>query len=176
MRTITRLALLVALAVLHSVSWAADACFEAAGRIYNIDSDLIRAIAWQESGFRVDAKNVNAKDGSVDLGVMQINQLHFPRLGDMGISREQLQKNGCLNVFTGTFILAEIFKQYGVGWNSVGMYNAGPGRKPRSIRNREIYANLINAKLRAVKSARYPNEKQPTGWLPLAGYSARPSL
>lgn len=173
MNTRARLFTFALLIAVQSVSWASEICFESAGRFYNIDSDLIRAMAWQESAFRVDAKNVNAKDGSVDLGLMQINQLHYARLGKMGISRDHLQRNGCLNVFVGTFILAEIFNQHGMGWNAVGMYNAGPGGKASTIRNRERYAILINAKLRAVKLARHPTDQQPEGWLPLTGYQER---
>lgn len=51
-------------------------CFDKAGSYYKIDSDYLRAIAWQESNFNPHAKNKN-KDGSLDLGLMQINTKTF---------------------------------------------------------------------------------------------------
>lgn len=163
-----KILLAIILALSQSLVLASEACFESAGQTYNIDSDLLRAIAWQESNFRVDAKNVN-DSGSRDLGVMQINDLHYQRLANMGIPENLLTTNGCLNVFVGTFILAEIFKRHGVSWNSIGIYNAGPGTKKQStIRNREKYASIINEKLRAVRAARHPNVVQPQGWLQLS--------
>ncbi|HGJ5856547.1 lytic transglycosylase domain-containing protein [Arsenophonus nasoniae] len=50
--------------------------FDKAGSYYQIDPDYLRAIAWQESNFNPKAKNKN-KDGSFDLGVMQINSKTF---------------------------------------------------------------------------------------------------
>ncbi|MDX9668631.1 lytic transglycosylase domain-containing protein [Pseudomonas sp. P5_152] len=158
----------IALVLVQGLSFASDRCFESSAKAYNIDANLIRAIAWQESNFRIDAKNVN-KNGSTDLGVMQINGIHYDRLSAMGIQQSDLASNGCLNVFVGTFILAEIFKKHGMNWNSVGIYNAGPGtKKITTIKNRVIYASKINEKLRAVRAARMPSIQQPTGWLPLS--------
>ncbi|WP_063657518.1 lytic transglycosylase domain-containing protein [Candidatus Arsenophonus triatominarum] len=51
-------------------------CFDKAGSYYQIAPDYLRAIAWQESNFNPHAKNKN-KDGSLDLGVMQINTKTF---------------------------------------------------------------------------------------------------
>jgi soluble lytic murein transglycosylase-like protein len=161
----------IILAILQNLAMASETCFESAGRTYNIDADLIRSIAWQESNFQVHAKNINS-DGSSDTGVMQINQIHYARLQKMGISEAQLGANGCLNVFVGTYILAEIFKQYGISWNAIGIYNAGAStKKSTTAQHRAQYASQINARLRAVRSARYPGIEQPKGWLPLSNYN-----
>ncbi|EFN6987229.1 lytic transglycosylase, partial [Escherichia coli] len=46
--------LLVGLLMLSSPVIAQD-CFELAGRDYKIDPDLLRAISWKESRYRVNA-------------------------------------------------------------------------------------------------------------------------
>lgn len=40
-----------------------------------------------------------------DLGPMQINTIHIPRLSEFGISKTDLQTNGCLNIHVGTWLL-----------------------------------------------------------------------
>lgn len=54
-------------AAVSSVPPDLDAAFEAAGRKYDVDSDLLRAVAWVESGF--DVKAVSPKGA---MGVMQL--------------------------------------------------------------------------------------------------------
>lgn len=162
----------VTLAAFQVPSWASEKCFEAAGAAYNIDPDLLRSIVWQESDFQVAAKNINS-NGSIDVGLMQINQTHHSRLRKMGVIPDALVKDGCLNLFTGSFILAELFHQFGMSWNTVGMYNAGTSRKAAAIRNREAYAKKINAKLHAVKKARNPQLRIQAGWIPLSTYNEK---
>ncbi|CAA2929090.1 transglycosylase SLT domain-containing protein [Arsenophonus endosymbiont of Bemisia tabaci] len=51
-------------------------CFDKARSYYQTNPDYLIAIARQKSKFNPDAKNKN-KDGSFDLGVMQINRKTF---------------------------------------------------------------------------------------------------
>ncbi|WP_245677448.1 transglycosylase SLT domain-containing protein [Candidatus Arsenophonus triatominarum] len=51
-------------------------CFDKARIYYQIAPDYLRAIAWQVSNFNPKAENKN-KDGSFDLGIIQINTKTF---------------------------------------------------------------------------------------------------
>lgn len=48
------MALAITLLLFSDITSASD-CFDMAGRDYKIDPDLLRAISWQESHFKIDA-------------------------------------------------------------------------------------------------------------------------
>ncbi|OXJ21501.1 invasion protein IagB [Burkholderia sp. HI2714] len=110
-------------------------CWEHAGSMFGIAPELLYAIAEQESSLNPRAVGRN-RDGSEDLGLMQINSRHLPRLRQLGISESQLLKDPCLSVIVGASILSDMMKRYGYSWEAVGAYNAGtaPGRHGVRIR------------------------------------------
>jgi soluble lytic murein transglycosylase-like protein len=122
---------------LGATSASAD-CWQAAGSRYSIDPHLLYAMARQESQLNPRAININ-KNGSEDIGLMQINSQHFPRLKALGIAREHLF-DPCTNVLTGAWILAEAIQRYGYSWHAVGAYNAGGKNDPQQIERRARYA------------------------------------
>lgn len=119
-------------------------CFGLAGQRYGVDPLLLKAIAWQESGFRsiVHPTNVN---GSTDLGWMGINTGWLPTLAKWKISRERLLNDSCLNVQTGAWVLQQCMKTYGQTWKAVGCYNA------RSEHKQQRYVKLVWEKLERLK-------------------------
>lgn len=102
------------------------ACFAQAGRKYSIDPLMLEAIASVESSMNSRAVNRN-RNGSEDLGLMQINSSHLPRLLSQGITREQLLDDACLSVMTGAEILSGFIARFGYTWRAVGTYNTGGG-------------------------------------------------
>ncbi|KHE02699.1 pilus assembly protein [Pantoea stewartii] len=125
-------------------------CFDAAGAKYHIDPLLIQAIATAESSLHAGITHVNrdAQTGralSTDYGLMQVNSTHIPALIAKGFisSPQDLLTKPCLNVQTGTWILASHFQVCGISWNCLGSYNAG-FRKDRH-ETRESYANRVYA-------------------------------
>lgn len=52
--------------------------------MFNIESELLYAIAQQESAMKPGAIGHN-RDGSTDLGLMQINSFHMKRLKKWGL-------------------------------------------------------------------------------------------
>ncbi|EEY3190941.1 transglycosylase SLT domain-containing protein, partial [Escherichia coli] len=74
--------LLVGLLMLSSPVIAQD-CFELAGRDYKIDPDLLRAISWKESRYRVNAIGINPVTG-YGSGLMQVDSQHFNELARYG--------------------------------------------------------------------------------------------
>lgn len=115
-------------------------CFEAAGLRYGIDPLLLAAIAEVESSGRHRAVNHNA-DGSRDVGLMQINSYHFPRLVQRGITEARLQNDACLSVEVGASILQGFIERHGYNWTAVGAYNAGSAAA--SENKRRAYARKV---------------------------------
>lgn len=86
-------------------AWAS--CWEDVARRYDIEPELLQAIAVVESGARAGAMNQGNSDGSRDIGLMQINSMHLPRLAKQGITEERLLAEPCLSVEVGASILAD---------------------------------------------------------------------
>ena len=115
----------IALAISTSAAYAN--CWESSGSRYNIPPTLLYAIGITESSLNPSAINRN-RNGSEDVGLMQINSIWFPTLASMGISRKQLF-DPCTSIEVGAWILAQNFRSHGSNWNAVGAYNAGSPEK-----------------------------------------------
>ncbi|NVZ26798.1 transglycosylase SLT domain-containing protein [Pseudomonas gingeri] len=115
-------------------------CWDSAGRRHGIEPELLYAIAQVESDLRAQAVGHNS-NGSRDIGLMQINSLHLPRLAARGITEQQLLEDPCLSVQVGATILAEFIERHGYGWTAVGAYNAGSGEDRQAARER--YARKV---------------------------------
>lgn len=79
-------------------------CFQLASTLVNIPEPILWAIAWQESRYRHDAFNRN-RNGSYDVGIMQINSSWKPHLEERGISWEYVKQYTCINILIGAYIL-----------------------------------------------------------------------
>jgi soluble lytic murein transglycosylase-like protein len=123
-------------------------CWQQAGLRYGIEPVLLQAIAVTESRLDANAQHHNS-DGSVDLGLMQINSRHLTILNQYKISQERLLNDPCINVMTGAWILAGFIRQYGYGWEAVGAYNAGNGAHRSGLRKkycRRVIAHYLQLK------------------------------
>ncbi|AIY39646.1 Hpa2 protein [Collimonas arenae] len=101
----------------------AAACWQQAATRYGVNPDLLYAIAKTESSLNPRAINRN-KDGTYDIGLMQINSRWFPQLEKYGVDREQLF-DPCVSIQIGAWILAQNMRRLGNSWNAVGAYNSG---------------------------------------------------
>lgn len=127
--------------------WAG--CWVEAGKRYSIEPELLYAIADVESKLNARALNRN-NDGSRDVGLMQINSLHFPRLATRGITEQQLLEDTCLAIDVGASILAEFIARHGYNWTAVGAYNAGSAPARQALRLR--YARKVWQRYQALLS------------------------
>ena len=118
-------------------------CWEAAASQHNIEPELLQAIAAVESGFRAQAMNHANRNGTRDIGLMQINSSHLPRLLKQGITEDRLLNEPCLSVQVGASILAEFIQRLGYNWTAVGSYNVGTGSGPERDALRIQYAQKI---------------------------------
>ncbi|TKI05133.1 transglycosylase SLT domain-containing protein [Martelella alba] len=119
---------------------ASAACWAVAERHFGIEARLLQAIALTESNMQPDVTNING-NGTRDMGLMQINSAHLPRLAKLGIDEQLLYEDGCVSVMVGASILADMMKIYGYSWEAVGAYNAGVGKDRRDLRLR--YARRV---------------------------------
>lgn len=135
----TKLFFILLVAVVNSAF--AESCWQSTAERYGIHTTILRAIAMTESAMNARAVNRNT-NGSVDVGLMQINSRWFPRLAEMGIKPEDLW-DGCTNVHVGAWILAGYIRRFGYNWRAIGAYNAGPSSSPDSERKRTKYAKRV---------------------------------
>ena len=130
-------------------------CWAEAARQYDIEPELLQAIAAVESGYRAEAMNHSNKNGTRDIGLMQINSIHLPRLLKQGITEDRLINEPCLSVEVGASILAEFIQRFGYNWTAVGSYNVGTGTGPEREVLRMRYAQKIWAYYEQLVAHRY---------------------
>jgi soluble lytic murein transglycosylase-like protein len=114
----TRLAALT----LVFASTSASSCWEDAAHRYQVDARLLHAIARAESSLDPRAVRVN-RNGTRDLGLMQINSAWLPELAKSGI-RERDLFDPCTSVHVGAWILATNIARLGPTWAAVGAYHS----------------------------------------------------
>ncbi|MHC0557879.1 transglycosylase SLT domain-containing protein [Escherichia coli] len=144
--------LAICLMFINEICHATD-CFDLAGRDYKIDPDLLRAISWQESRYRVNAIGINPVTG-YGSGLMQVDSQHFNELARYGIKPEHLTTDPCMNIYTGAYYLAIAFKKWGVTWEAVGAYNAGFRKSERQNQRRLAYASEVYRIYTGIKSSK----------------------
>jgi len=97
-------------------------CWESSAAKYGVDPFLLAAIGKVESSLNPKAINLN-KNGTEDIGIMQINTVVLREVARFGITREQLFEP-CINIDVAAWKLASHFRAYGVTWYAVGAYHS----------------------------------------------------
>lgn len=126
-----------------------------AGRDYNIEPDLLRAISFRESSWRPDAMNV-VNHESYAVGMMQIHSQNFSHLAQFGITPVNPYRDPCMNIYTGAYYLAIAFKRWGYSWRAVGAYNAGFRETEVQEKKRQKYAQEIHVIYVGIKKNTLP--------------------
>ncbi len=116
-------------------------CISDAAQYHQVPPIVLRAIAWEESRLNPSALGKN-KNGSVDIGLFQINSIHLPTLQKYGINKEHLG-GACVNAYVGAWILAREIHRSGDLWYGVGAYHS---KTPVHHRR---YTDLIKSRLKS---------------------------
>ncbi len=127
-----KLVVVFSLSLLLFCGNAGSFCFDEAGAQYGINPLILRAIAKEESDFDPAAINTNS-NGTYDYGLMQINSIWRPVLGE---ERWKELGDACYNTKTGAWILANCINKYGYNWKAVGCYNSQTPEKSEKYAKR----------------------------------------
>lgn len=99
-----------------------DDCVSQAAAYHLVSPWILRAIIQVESSFNPNALNKN-NNGTVDVGIAQINSMHFKELGKYGITQRDLM-NGCVSSYVAAWHLRKQILAYGNTWFAVGAYHS----------------------------------------------------
>ena len=143
----------------------AEPCWDAAAQRYGIAPELLYAVARTESDLNPRAVNRGhqQRTGSYDIGLMQINSRHLPKLARFGIREADLY-DACVNLHVGAWLLADNFARHGMTWNAVGAYNAACSQLKGEdcARARATYAWRVYRHLPSVSSGNRQRGPAPT--------------
>lgn len=97
-------------------------CVTQAAQRQGVNPWILRAIIQVESGFNPAAIHRNT-NGSLDVGLGQINSMHFRQLRGYGIQPSDLL-DACVSADVAAWHLQKQFLTYGVSWTAVGAYHS----------------------------------------------------
>ncbi|NBX74635.1 MAG: transglycosylase [Alphaproteobacteria bacterium] len=103
------------------------ACLMAAANHYDVPPAVMVGIMHVEGG-RVGQEVAN-KNGSYDLGPMQINTIWLPQLAglwkkDVASARMAVRDNACVNVYVAAWILRQTYQRTGTLWGAIAHYHS----------------------------------------------------
>ena len=98
------------------------ACINQAAEAYQVPAPLIMAIILTENGLDgTESKNDN---GTLDLGIMQINTTWAPRFEHSGYTLNDVTNDPCENVYVGTWILSRCINANPDLMSAIGDYHS----------------------------------------------------
>lgn len=94
----------------------------AAAEYHSVNPWVLRAILKVESDFNPRAVSRNS-NGTLDVGMAQINSIHFAELAKYGIAPANLM-DGCVATYVAAWHLAKQIRKYGNSWFGVASYHS----------------------------------------------------
>ncbi|PUE40696.1 hypothetical protein B9Z50_10550 [Limnohabitans sp. Bal53] len=108
--------------VIPSASLAADPCLMPAAQRHGVNPHILRAILQVESGMRPHVVSRN-RNGSIDVGMAQINSIHFRELAQWGITPDRLL-DPCIATHVAAWHLKRVMLRHGNTWFGVAAYHS----------------------------------------------------
>lgn len=99
-----------------------ERCIIPAANYHGVNYELLRAILKVESGLRSDVIGKN-RNGSIDVGIGQMNSIHFSQLIQLGIDPERL-KDACVGTYVAAWHLRRSIARYGYTWFGIAAYHS----------------------------------------------------
>lgn len=119
-----------------------QACWDEAARYHGLDPWLLYAVAYVESTHNPNVISKPNRNGTYDIGLMQINSVHLPRLQRYGITQSTLM-DACASTYVGAWIMADNIRRYGWSWQAIAAYNVGSLNTPARAQIGRRYAGKV---------------------------------
>lgn len=97
-------------------------CLRPAASYHGVNAQLLLAVLSVESRLNPNAMNKNA-NGTVDLGMGQINSIHLPELQRYGLNVEHLM-DPCKATYISAWFLRRGFNRFGHSWFAAASYHS----------------------------------------------------
>jgi soluble lytic murein transglycosylase-like protein len=101
---------------------ASERCLLPAAQRHGVNPKILKAILQVESGMRANVVNHN-RNGTMDVGMAQINSIHFPELAQWGITPSQLM-DPCVATHVAAWHLKRSLLRHGNNWFGVAAYHS----------------------------------------------------
>ncbi len=101
---------------------ATERCLASAAQRHGVNPKVLRAILQVESGMRAHVVNHN-RNGTMDVGMAQINSIHFPELAQWGITPDRLM-DPCVATHVAAWHLKRNLLRHGNTWFGVAAYHS----------------------------------------------------
>ncbi|EGK7562524.1 lytic transglycosylase domain-containing protein [Campylobacter coli] len=118
--------------------------FVQAGEKFGINPQLLWVIAYKESRLTPDIISKPNKNGTYDIGIMQINSIHLPRLKKQYSISESDLLSPKINIFVGAEILKMCLDKHGLNEKGITCYN---GRITNNPYGEEVIELLKKARM-----------------------------
>lgn len=116
------LVLLLSAAVSVQANSEEDRCLRSAARDFNVSFYVLKAIRMQEAG-KIGRVNCHNKNSTCDVGPMQINTIHVPKLTSLGITLDDLTYDLCSNLYAGAWYYRKMRNLTKSRWKAVAFYH-----------------------------------------------------
>lgn len=103
-------------------STEAERCIVPASAFHGVNPFVLRAILKVESGLNPKAVGRNG-NGTVDVGIAQINSMHFPKLARHGVTPEDL-RDACIGTYVAAWHLRQAIARHGNTWFGIATYHS----------------------------------------------------
>ena len=115
-------------------------CVQSASQYHRVNPQILVAIARVESRGNPLAVGRNS-NGTLDVGLVQTNSIHFDDLVKKGVAPAHLQDE-CVSLYVGAWMLSKKMAKHGNTWAAIGAYHSETPQHNYKYQ-RLIYSELI---------------------------------
>lgn len=133
--------------------WDLPPCVEQVAEVYQLPVEVLQAIHKVEGGRPGTVAGPN-RNGTYDLGPMQINTIWLPALKPHGIERNDLLNDACTNIAVGAWIYRQALNRHGNYETAAAAYNAG-----FNLHAGRPYARKVMRALRRITGLKQANNR-----------------
>jgi len=141
------------------LSLRAQHCVGQAAAFHRVNADILHTIILVESDGRPHVVNRNS-NGTLDIGMAQINSIHLPELSRYGIHSSHLFDE-CVAAFVAAWHYARQVRRLGNTWQAIGAYHSRTPhhnqRYQHLVINRLVRLGVLSAPRLAVTASAAPS-------------------